>query len=250
MKKAIILFCCLFPLMSACSILMSAEPTATPSPTSTPDPCSGDQLVEEMEALQYLVNEFRFVTDIANSTDINMVVFPILRLQEIRQDMLFTDVPECLEPLKSTALQYTSSVINYLTVFMTVGDPESESIGIAIQNSQEFWQNVVEEFNSVLTNAGLEPMETPDVSSVIPPGGTGVLVTNDSDQRINVREQPSLVAEIIAFLEPGMQALAAARTEEGDWIQINIDDVIGWVSIEFILLSDSVDAIPIIEETP
>ena len=100
MKKAIILFCCLFPLMSACSILMPAKPTATPSPTSTPDPCSGDQLVEEMEALQYLVNEFRFVTDIANSTDINMVVFPILRLQEIRQDMLFTDVPECLEPLK------------------------------------------------------------------------------------------------------------------------------------------------------
>ena len=122
MKKLLLTLGLIILLFSACSTLPPAEPTATPAPsptpTPTPDPCSKENILAEAEKIQMSVNEFREVADLANSTDVNFLFIPVLRLQEIRYQAINTKVPSCLDSFKGSTINYTASVINYMMVFM------------------------------------------------------------------------------------------------------------------------------------
>ena len=172
MKRLSILIGISILLFAACSAPVPVTPTATPeptpAPTATPDPCSKENILAEAEKLQMSVNEFREVADLANSTDVNFLFFPVLRLQEIRYQAINTKVPACLDTFKASTVAYTASVINYMIIFMNVQDPESEDLTNAIQNSQTQWQVLLNEFNNVLAVAGLEPQPVTEPSSIAP----------------------------------------------------------------------------------
>ena len=60
-----------------------------------------------------------------------------------------------------------------------------------------------------------------------------------------MRSQPGLDADIISQLEPGMQAIGLARNASGDWLQINLDGVIGWVYTEMVTSSMDIEELPV-----
>ncbi len=253
MKRLSVLIGLSILIFSACSAPTPVVPTATPvpPPAPTPDPCSKENILVEAEKLQMSVNEFREVADLANSTDVNFLFAPILRLQEIRYQAINTKVPACLDSFKASTIAYTASVINYMIVFMNVQDPESEDLKNAIQNSQTQWQVLLNEFNKVLAIAGVEaqPMTQPE-STVPTPSGSSVTAVNESNSKVNVRAEPDLDAKVVATMEKGDQAEVIGRNEASDWLQVKLEEVTGWIFAEAVVVSAPIDQLTVVEVIP
>jgi len=252
MKKTIILISITAMFFSSCSLIgnsTSGDPTQitpTPMPTATPDPCAAENLLGEVEKVQDLVNEFQDIAYVANFTQQTELIVPIMEMQAVRRDLQKLEVPVCEEAIKTASLNYMNSTINYLAFFM--GGETKENVDAGIQNSQVLWQTVLGEFNKLLTSAGLVSDELPDVGITAPSTTEGsVIVGNESTQRVNVRSQPDLDADIISHLEPGMQAIGLSRNEPGDWLLINLDGVIGWVFTETVTTSADIEELLISE---
>lgn len=250
MKKTMILISIAALFISSCSVIenfMAVDPTPispTPMPTATLDPCASENLLDEVEKVQDLVNEFQDIAYVANFTQQTELIVPIMEMQAVRRDLQKLDVPVCEEAIKATSLSYMNSTINYLAFFM--GGETKENVDAGIQNSQVLWQVVLEEFNKLLTSAGLVSEEIPDIGITAPPSTEGsVIVGNEGGQRVNVRSQPDIDADIISHLEPGMQAIGLSRNEPGDWLLINMDGVIGWVFTETVTASAAIEELPI-----
>ena len=197
------------------------------------------------------VNEFREVADLANSTDVNFLFIPVLRLQEIRYQAINTKVPACLDTFKASTVAYTASVINYMIIFMNVQDPKSEDLTNAIQNSQTQWQALLNEFNKVLAVAGLEPQPVTESSSIAPtPTGEAAVATNESSSTVNVRAKPDLNAEVLTTMEKGAQAEVIGRNESSDWLQVKLNDITGWVFAETVVVNSPIDQLTVVEVIP
>lgn len=254
MKRIVFLAVGIALIVSSCALISPADPTATPlppTPSPTPDPCGSENVILEVENLQALVNSFQDAMNIANNTDVNLLIHPILRLQEIQKELRELEVPECLVPLKDISINYTVSVVNYLLLFMNLQDPAAEELTAAIQNSQVLWQSVLNEFNNVLTTAGLEPQQVPELNQTLPESeGTGATVVNEGPGAVNVRALPDLESGIVASLEAGGTAAALGRTEESDWIQVNLENVLGWVFAETVTTDIPVEDLPVIDIAP
>ncbi len=253
MKKISLTLGIIVLLFSACSVLSPAVPTATPAPapTLTPDPCSKENILAEAEKIQMSVNEFREVADLANSTDVNFLFIPVLRLQEIRYQAINTKVPSCLDTFKASTINYTASVINYMMVFMNVQDPESEDLTNAIQNSQTQWQVLLNEFNKVLAIAGVEAQPVPETGTAAPtPTGIAATATNEGTSTVNVRAKPTSSAEVVTSIEKGTQAEVIGRNEASDWLQVKVNNVTGWVFAGLVVINVPVDQLPVVEVIP
>lgn len=250
MKKTALKLGILILLLSSCSGSAPVEPTATPNPTPTPaptptpDPCGKENILAEAEKIQMSVNEFREVAELANSTDVNFLFIPVLRLQEIRYQAINAKVPSCLESFKTSTINYTASVISYLMVFMNVQDPKSEDLKNAITNSQTQWQILLNEFNKILAVAGVEPQLAP--TPVVLP----VTATNEGTEPVNVRAAPDGKATVVASMDKGAQAEAIGRNEAGDWVQVKLNEITGWVLAEKVKISVPVEQLPIVEVIP
>jgi len=250
MKKIAIIFSIAAMFISSCSVIekfIPADPTPvppTPMPTATPDPCASENLLEEVEKVQDLVNAFQDVAYVANFTPQTELIVPIMEMQAVRRDLEKLDVPVCEEAIKTASLNYMNSTINYLSFFM--GGETKENVDAGIQNSQVLWQVVLGEFNKLLTSADLVSEELPDIVSTVPQTtDSSFFVGNDGPQRVNVRSQPDLNADIISQFESGMQAIGLARNEPGDWLQINLNGIIGWVYTETVTTSAAVEELPV-----
>ena len=260
MKKTLMILGVFVLLFASCSVLSPAEPTPSPSPapTATPDPCSKENILGEVEDLQMLVSEFQEVEILANNTNFNFVYEPILRLQELRYGILRTKVPVCLEEFKAFSINYTASAIIYLTNFMQmnlniekVTDQDKENLDKAIQTSQAWWQEVTKEFNNIASNAGVEPQVTPESSNALPtPTGIAAIATNESTSTVNIREEPAINSAVVASLDKGEQAEIIGRNEAGDWLQVTMNDITGWVFTEMVVINTTIDQLPIVEVAP
>jgi hypothetical protein len=251
MRKTIIFISIAAMFISSCSLIerfTPADPTLIPPtpipPTATPDPCAAENLLEEVEKVQDLVNEFQDIAYVANFTQQTELISPIMEMQAVRRDLQKLAVPACEEAIKTASLNYMNSTINYLTFFM--GGETKENVDAGIQNSQILWQVVLGEFNKLLTSAGLVSEEIPDTGDTLPPTtDSSVVVGNEGTQRVNVRSQPDINADIISQFAPGMQAIGLARNESGEWLLINLDGVIGWVYTEMVTTSTVIEELPI-----
>lgn len=256
MKKVLSLVIAGVLLLSSCSVFAVQDATATPvpptsMPTPTLDPCSPEIVTTHIEEIQALVNGFQSTMAFANSIlNPDLVVDPILKLQEIQLDVRLLDAPECLLPLKQTILDYMDSVIIYLVFYLNQNTTQEE-FDILVESSNQRWNLVATEFNKALQIAGIEPQEVPELGQVLPESeGTGAMVQNEGTQNVNVRAAPDLTAEKVTELEPGAQAFVFGRNDGGDWIRVEHNGVLGWVFAETVTVSVAVDDLPVIEAGP
>ena len=100
----------------------------------------------------------------------------------------------------------------------------------------------------LIPTAGLISEELPDISSSVPsPTGSGIFVSTSGTQAVNVRENPDIDANIVGRLEPGMQSIGLSRTEASDWVLINLEGIVGWVSADVIALSEDINNLAVFE---
>ena len=238
--------------ITSCTLFPSASPTPTvtaaplPSATTTPDPCCAEYVLMDIEEIQSLTYKFQDIAYIANFTSQAQLIDPILRLQEVRREIQYLDLPACEANVKEAIVNYMNAVIDYLAVFMGGGDTENVQSGIA--KSELLWQQVLDEYNQLAETSGIEAELLPEIGkAIISIEETSTIqVSNETDQSVNVRTLPNLDASIVAKLEPGMIARGIARTETSDWIQINLDGTVGWVSADFITLNVLAEEIPVV----
>jgi len=261
MKKSVIIVLLSALCVSACSAFANfgADPTpipATPTPvkltpTPTPDPCAPENLKQDLQILVDQINIYRDTAMVAGIADQTMMVIPILELQANSRAVENLEVPECQKKIKDAAIEYMIASINVYSAFSTAKtDEEIESVREALDSIEaSLWQQVLFEVNTLLVDSGL--VEEPSIS----PSSTtetdevfGMLVLNTSTAGINVRELPDLDSEIIAKLEPDMDAIGIARTETSEWIQINFNGVIGWVFAETITSEEELEDLPVFED--
>lgn len=72
-------------------------------------------------------------------------------------------------------------------------------------------------------------------------------VSNPGPDNLNVRGGPSSNFGIFGRFEVGAEAPILGRNEAGDWVQIAIDDRVGWVYAPLLELSCDVDLLPIVD---
>ena len=93
MKKTIILISIAAMFFSSCSLIGNSplgDPTQippTPMPTAEPDPCAAENLLDEVEKVQDLVNEFQDIAYVANFTQQTELIVPIMEMQAVRRDL-------------------------------------------------------------------------------------------------------------------------------------------------------------------
>jgi len=249
MKRRIILISIAALLFSSCSLNnknLQADPTLIP--TSTPiavlDLCTSENLMGEVRKVQDLVNTFQDIMYVANFSPQTELTIPILEMQAVRRDLQKLEVPDCENAVKIASINYMNSTISYLAYYMANG--ADEYVNTSIQTSQDLWQEVISEFNNLLSSVGLISDELPNIgNSLLPTSNIMIFVANNGTKRINVRNRPNLNADILAQFEPGMQAIGLERVESGDWLLINLDGVTGWVFTEMVTVSTDIEELPI-----
>lgn len=73
---------------------------------------------------------------------------------------------------------------------------------------------------------------------------------NMQGSRLNIRSAPSTTAQIVGKALPDEVFIALGRNEDASWIQIEVPDIpggVGWVSSQFILGSDVLTLLPVVD---
>lgn len=110
-------------------------------------------------------------------------------------------------------------------------------------------------FNFIEFDSALPP-ETFDLNSAdlptlatlqptLPPDALQLSVKPGVDL-VNVRSGPSTIYEVIATLAPKQVARVLGKNQEGDWWQIELDGMTGWVFAELVDFSGEASAVPVV----
>ncbi|MBZ0296930.1 MAG: SH3 domain-containing protein [Anaerolineae bacterium] len=87
---------------------------------------------------------------------------------------------------------------------------------------------------------------TAEETKIIPRADTGV--TAYVFRTVNVRSGPSIEFERIGQLESGDTVAVTGRSDTGNnWLQIEFEDMVGWVAYFTVSVSGNPDALPVIE---
>jgi len=225
----------------------TAEPpiyTSLP-PTMTPDPCGPETISDEIEMIKSSLNEFQEVAFIASNTPVELLITPVMRLQEIHQNLNSLAVPGCMLKLKQATYNYTASIVIYYSKLMnkkTAKEAEAD-----FENSKLLWPLVEIEYEKVVREGRLEFQPLTSYENVlIPETGLKAIAFNEGDQTVNVRETPDLNGKILTLLENGAQAIIIGRTEKGDWLRVSVQGVNGWVYSEMVALNVDIKEIGVV----
>lgn len=237
--------------------------------TNTPNPCAPNQIGFEIKKINDQMRAIDDLTFVANLTDQKLLAQPVMEMQAVRRQLESTDPPPCLEKLNASAVSYMNMVINYLAHFM--GGVAQEQINAEIAASQSL-RTAYEEERARLVGATYLPPPTriPVTPPAITPGNDGtpasshpgdpplqtseaVLVTNPGPASINIRFEPSMTSAIVGYLQPHETAPAIGRTEDSQWVAIELlNSTIryAWVYAGNVKLNVAIEQLPTPAPTP
>ncbi|MDX2140250.1 MAG: SH3 domain-containing protein [Chloroflexota bacterium] len=67
---------------------------------------------------------------------------------------------------------------------------------------------------------------------------------------LNLRSGPTTRANVLGSLPTGTTVIADRRSEAGDWVRVVFDDIVGWVSTEFVSANGDLLTLPTLEDAP
>ncbi len=220
-------------------------PTATPTTTVTIDArCSADGLPLEIAKLDSLTTDFEDVFTLAGVTPQQQLAPVVLRLQDIRREVNKLDLPECLTSLRTQTVEYMDQVVSYLTLFMGGADQVTE-VNPEIAKAEGL-KNVYEAERAKLLGEDFEPQptRTPIPTPIV------VSITNSGTENIPLYELPREDSQVVGSMSPGAQATAIARTADGAWLLIPInEEQFVCVKTSLVTLQGSIEQLQIFEET-
>uniref|UniRef100_A0A7C1JGM7 SH3b domain-containing protein n=1 Tax=Caldilinea aerophila TaxID=133453 RepID=A0A7C1JGM7_9CHLR len=110
-------------------------------------------------------------------------------------------------------------------------------------------QKTLEEWNAILTAAGLPPV-TPEAETVTTPPAesapTTLTATVIADPGATLRIEPALQAQVVGEALLGAALTASGRTAAGDWLLVTLSDGRrGWISAPLVSVEGDVAALPV-----
>jgi hypothetical protein len=227
--------------------------TETPAPTVTPDPCSEANLPSEVAKVNKLMREFDDYSALASNTPQQQLVAIIPELQRVLREAEDQVVPACLNDLKALQLKHMGTVVQTLMAFMSSSDANLVSSGIA--QARDLHTQYDTEMARLLgitmvpvptnTTAPVQPNETPQANETQPP----VTATNLGPISVNLRNAPDINAGEIATLDSQKSTLALGRTEDSQWVLVEVPGQPGqkgWVSAPLVQISVPVEQLPVV----
>jgi hypothetical protein len=67
---------------------------------------------------------------------------------------------------------------------------------------------------------------------------------------LNLRSGPTTRANVLGSLPTGTSVIADRRSEAGDWVRVVFEDLIGWVSVEFVAANGDLLTLPTVDDAP
>ena len=95
------------------------------------------------------------------------------------------------------------------------------------------------------TEDASEPTPTNTSTPTTPPI-TGPITGRVNISFLNLRSGPSTLHNVIGTFDGGTDLIATGRVPTSDWVEVEIDDVIGWMATEFLALNGNVLGLPVI----
>jgi hypothetical protein len=134
MKKLILFFLTLFPLMiSACA---NQQPPAQSLPTATADPCLPENLPVTVQKINDLMREFDDASLLASNLPAQQLAEVISNMQRIRRSAEDLQIPGCLTTLKSYQLNHMNIMIQTLLAFVG-GRANQETLTSGLANARQ-----------------------------------------------------------------------------------------------------------------
>jgi len=103
--------------------------------SSPDDPCSAQNILEEVKKVYDLMHKFDDYTFVANLTPQDQLSMPIMQMQDVRYELEYVQVAECVQPLQQYAINYMNGVIIYLSHFM--GGMDRQQVNMEIMAADE-----------------------------------------------------------------------------------------------------------------
>ncbi|MHC1781229.1 MAG: hypothetical protein AB9891_00470 [Anaerolineaceae bacterium] len=212
-------------------------------PVTAIDRCAPEAIQDEIEKITVFQRDFDDVSFLAQSTPQNQTAVVILELQRLRRKALDYDAPACLLTLKDLQIQYMNGVVSTLMRFMSGGD--ADLINQQLNAARELRVSYETELGLLL---GI-PYQTPTAfPTVVPPTATleptPVTMIVSTEQDINLFQGPGVNYAVVGNFLRGQQAMAYTRTENNEWILIQLLDnpeVQGWVAVRLIKMEGEID---------
>lgn len=229
----------------------ATEEVVAPVFTSTPDLCSSENLPEEVAKVNKLTREFDDYSALASNTPQSQLVQVIPDMQRVLRDAEDQSVPACLTNLKKIQIAHMSVVVQTLMAFLNTSDTAGvEKINAAISQARNFHGQYDFEMARLLGITLIAP-PTPEVDAapVTPIPTSGFVVTNPGPARVNLRSAPDLNATEAGLVEVQASMLALGKTEDNQWIQVQIPGQPGqtaWVYAILVQLSVPIDQLPVV----
>lgn len=242
MKKDFLWLVIIGVLLAACA---PAQAQAV-IPVTAVDRCAPENIQAEIEKVTIFQRDFDDVSLLAQSTPQNQAAVVILELQRLRRSALDNDAPDCLDSIKEIQLRYMNGVISTLVRFMAGGD--SETINQQLSATRILRIEYETELARLLGVPYYTP--TPFPTPVVPtptPAPTPVTMTITTEQDINLFQGPGINYNVVGNFLRGQQALAYTRSENNEWVLIQLFDnpeVQGWVAVRLVRLDGDISILP------
>lgn len=245
--------------LSACDKKAAATAeVVAPLFTPTADLCSSENLAAEVAKVNKLMREFDDYSALASNTPQSQLVQVIPDMQRVLRDAEDQSVPACLINLKKLQIAHMSVVVQTLMAFLNTSDTAGvEKINAAISQARNLdGQYDLEMARLLGITLIVPPTLTPLASTlevnVVPATTTvtsGFVVTNPGPARVNLRSAPDLNATEAGLIEVQASILALGKTEDNQWIQVQIPGQPGqtaWVYAILVQLSVPIDQLPVV----
>lgn len=234
------------------------------SPAKTPDPCSQAEINNSLKPVLESIHAFDDTTFAGNITPQQSLIIPILDMQKTRRSFESLVVPSCLETLHKDGIDYMNSVIQYMGLFMAGSDQNTVTSAInASQNlrivyEQEKARLLGQTFfipptrtpgpTATVGAPTTEPTTTSSGSALV---ATGVTITNNSVESVNLRSAPMVTgSDIVDLFAAGATADVLAKNDVGDWLLISYNSKQVWVFGALVTINGDLAAVPVYGSTP
>jgi hypothetical protein len=205
---------------------------------------------------------FDDTSEIAFNLPRELVVDTTIQMQEIRRKLAFTEVADCLLPLKASYLDYMDSVIDVLVSFISGASPSQTQAGLT--NMQPFREGLESEYASLL-GVTMTPYPTSYTEGLIPvtgaeqPAQVGTATTTPHEalavvsnpRGANLRFGPSLNYSFTYVLDPGTAVEMIALSADNQWVYVEVpglNEGQGWIFLPLLSIESAYELLPVITE--
>ena len=235
-------------LMAACRGVETETPVEVPtlSSTSTPDPCMSENLPAEVEKVNAHMREFDDYAALASNTPQSQLIVIIPEMQRVLRAAEDEQVPACLTDLKELQVRHMKVVVQTLLAFMGGADANAVSVGITEARNLHAQYDVEMARLLGVTLSFFTPI--PPTQPVVSTSTPVPTVINPGPNQLNLRTLPDFNAPATNVLEAGASAVALGRTDNNQWILVEVPDKPGskaWVYATVVQLSVPIEALPV-----